>query len=155
MTSTGVTELDGLLARIVAIQKEITPKASAKTVYFYQQPGFPYWTNRLVRVEPTEQLDQNTWVFSIGIEMRFHAGAYTEGEDGGLESAIQGFIVNTCVAFKDRTGLESTVYPEEMDALEIGNISIVSRGVGSIPISSSGSAKGSIFDLGVFVTLLM
>lgn len=152
---TRVAELDELLDRLVAIQEEIGQRAKAKRVMWYQQSGFPYWTNRLARIEPVQHFGGDVWQFQVDVEMRYHAGAFTEGADSDLEQRLQGFIAFTLAVFKQREGLESRAFPDEMNALMVGsdNISIVSRGIGTIPTGSTSFAKGSTFDLQVFITL--
>ncbi len=146
-------ELDELMERLVAIETEIDKRATSKRVTWYQQPGFPYWTNHLARVELLHNFGDGLWQAQINIEMRYHAGAFTEGGDGDLEVDLQRFIILGLAIFKSREGLESKKFKDEMDDLEIGHIPVSSRGVGTIPTGPTSLAKGSTFDLQANLTI--
>ncbi|MBZ0289990.1 MAG: hypothetical protein K8I30_20365 [Anaerolineae bacterium] len=148
-----IKEIDDLMERLTAIQEEIDKRAKAKRVTWYQQPGFPYWTNRLARVELIHDFGDGFWQAQVNIEMRYAAGAYTEGIDADLEIGIQRFILYALAVFQSREGLESKKFPDEMDALEIGHSRVSSRGVGTIPTGERTSAKGTTFDLQANLTI--
>lgn len=108
---------DELLARIVAIEKELIPTCDAKPYALHAQEEYPYWTNGIEGIETTSN-SQDLDVFVVTVNAFLIVASATAGYDGTPERLLRGYLGTVISGFNSREyGLQSAAYPAAMTHL--------------------------------------
>jgi len=110
-------DYDALVARIVAIEKEIIPTADAVPYALFAQEDFPYWTNGIDAVDVGAD-SQDFDLFVVTVNAFLVVTHKTAGYDGTPERLLRGYLATAISTFNSREyGLQSAAYPTAMPQL--------------------------------------
>lgn len=110
-------DFDELLKRAIAICTEITPKADGVPYWMHTQGIYPFFIAKVEPVrfdEDSEEVDE----YQFDIRIRHISGNRTGGYKGEAERRLNQQVPPILRAFRSRTLLQSSAYPEEPDWLE-------------------------------------
>ena len=116
-------DYNNLLARVVAIQKELVTNCDAVPYVLHTQGGGNYWINRVDTITTTsnsEDFDAKV----VTVEMTYIAGEKTQGYNGEIENALYTQVPLIEEEFNEREGLQSTAFPDEMTELMEARITL-------------------------------
>lgn len=86
-TSTLGQAVEGVMARLVALEMLAVPSCKNAVPYIYHvQSSWPYWTNTVLRLVPELAGDRTVTAFTLVAEMRLVFGHMTSVYDGGFEA---------------------------------------------------------------------
>ena len=118
---------DALIERFRVLEIEATLSApspptgcDAVAQFLWTGESFPYWTNRLDRVEITEDEDSEDFdVYTVDAIGRLVIGHQTEAMYSGVVDAnLNLWTFHITQYFNERGMLQSVTYPTVMDSLE-------------------------------------
>lgn len=108
--------IDGLMDRLVAIEKLAIPAADAVPYALHTQESFPYFTNQLNEFTITsDSHDFDEYVITVNVLLL--VGNKTEGYSGDLEAVLWGYVPTVLNTFNTYETLRSPTYDTHMQYL--------------------------------------